>query len=91
MFLKLIFIILYCMFLINFCSPKTTTTKKTKTTKASTSPVVKQKLVECYQSYKGYYESKFYNVSSPIKCKSNCYTYKGLLILANFYYFAFKI
>ncbi len=79
MFLKLIFIILYCMFLINFCSPKTTTTKKTKTTKASTSPVVKQKLAECYQSYKGYYENKFYNVSSPIKCKTNCYTYKGLL------------
>jgi hypothetical protein len=84
---KLLLIFLISILLINTCCwSKTTTTPKTKaatTTKAkaastSTKPEVidKKPVAECYQSFRGYYENKYYNVSSPSKCSTNCFAYR---------------
>lgn len=34
---------------------------------------------ECYESLKGYYEKKYYNFNSNIKCSTYCYVYKETL------------
>lgn len=52
---------------------RTTVKKTTKTTTEST------KVSQCFQSFKGYYEDKFYNVSSPSACATNCFSYKESL------------
>ena len=73
--------------LVHFCWVKgMTKTKpgvgKPKSTVATT-PLIKQKVAECYQSFRGYSENKFYNDSSITKCKTNCYSYIGILLIQN--------
>jgi hypothetical protein len=83
-----IFIIFSVIILLNIClskqastKPKATTTKNSKTTKTTLSVKTEapKPVAECYQSYRGYYENKYYNVSSPSKCATNCFAYKESL------------
>ena len=62
-------------------SVKKTSTKKV-TTKITTPLIttkkveVKSKVTECYQSFDGYYEEKYYNVSRPVNCTTYCQSYR---------------